>query len=78
MSQYCQVTGKGPMSGNNVSHSNRKTRRCFKVNLHEHRYWVESLRRWIKLRVSNHGLRIIDKKGIEAVIANLKARGEAF
>ena len=78
MSQYCQVTGKKPMFGNNISHSNRKTRRCFNLNLHEHRYWVESLRRWVKLRVSNHGLRIIDKKGIEAVVADLKERGEKF
>lgn len=76
MPQYCQVTGKKAMSGNNVSHSNRKTRRSFGVNLHEHRYWVESLRRWVKLRVSNHGLRIIDKKGIEAVVADLQERGE--
>ena len=76
MSRVCQVTGKGPMTGNNVSHSNRKTRRRFLPNLHTHRFWVESENRWVKLRVSTKGLRIIDKKGIDAVLTDLRARGE--
>lgn len=76
MSRICQVTGKGPMTGNNVSHSNRRTRRRFLPNLHAHRFWVESENRWVKLRVSTKGLRIIDKKGIDAVLTDLRARGE--
>jgi large subunit ribosomal protein L28 len=64
------------MSGNNVSHSNRKTRRRFLPNLHNHRFWVESENRWVRLRVSTKGLRIIDKKGIDAVLTDLRARGE--
>lgn len=76
MAQVCQVTGKRPMSGNNVSHANNKTRRRFLPNLHTHRFWVESEKRFVKLRVSNHGLRIIDKKGIEPVLAEIRARGE--
>ena len=76
MSRICQVTGKGPMTGNNVSHSNRKTRRRFLPNLHTHRFWVESEQRWVKLRVSSKGLRIIDKKGIDAVLTDMRARGE--
>ncbi|MCB1866539.1 MAG: 50S ribosomal protein L28 [Chromatiales bacterium] len=76
MSRVCQVTGKGPMSGNNVSHANNKTRRRFLPNLHEHRFWVASENRWVRLRVSSHGLRIIDKKGIDAVLAEIRARGE--
>jgi large subunit ribosomal protein L28 len=78
MSRVCQVTGKGPTTGNNVSHANNKTRRRFLPNLHEHRFWVESERRFVKLRVSAHGMRIIDKKGIDAVLAELRARGEKF
>lgn len=74
MSQVCQVTGKRPLVGNNVSHSNRKTRRRFIPNLHVRRFWVESEQRFIKLRVSSKGLRIIDKKGIETVLADIKAR----
>lgn len=75
MPQVCQVTGKRPMMGHNVSHANNKTRRRFLPNLHSRRFWVESEKRWIKLRVSNKGLRIIDKNGIDAVLADLRARG---
>ncbi len=76
MSRLCQVTGKGPMSGNNVSHAHNKTRRRFLPNLHSHRFWVESENRYVKLRVSSHGMRIIDKKGIDEVLKELRARGE--
>jgi len=76
MSRVCQVTGKKPMSGNNVSHSHRKTRRRFLPNLQTHRFWVESESRWVKLRISTKGMRIIDKKGIDTVVADLRARGE--
>ena len=76
MSRVCQVTGKGPMSGHNVSHSNIKTKRRFLPNLHTRRFWVPNENRWVRLRVSNHGLRIIDKKGIEIVLADLRERGE--
>ena len=76
MSRICQVTGKGALSGNNVSHANNKTRRRWLPNLHERRFWVPSENRWISLRVSSHGLRTIDKKGIEVVIAELRGRGE--
>lgn len=78
MSRICQVTGKGPLTGNNVSHANNKTRRRFLPNLHTHRIWVESEKRWVKLRVSQQGLRIIDRKGIDDVLATLRARGEKF
>jgi len=76
MSRVCQVTGKRPISGNNVSHSNVKTRRRFLPNLHRHRFWVESENRWVRLRVSTKGLRIIDKKGIDAVLTDMRSRGE--
>lgn len=76
MSKVCQVTGKRPLAGNNVSHSNRKTRRRFLPNLHYHRFWVESEDRWVRLRVSTKGMRIIDKKGIDAVLSEIRARGE--
>ena len=76
MARVCQVTGKRPMSGNNVSHAHNKTRRRFLPNLHPHRFWVESENCWVKLRISNHGLRIIDKKGIDTVLAEIRARGE--
>ena len=75
MSRVCQVTGKKPMSGNNVSHANNKTKRRFLPNLHERRFWVESENRWVKLRVSSKGLRIIDKLGIDQVLTNVRARG---
>jgi large subunit ribosomal protein L28 len=76
MSRVCQVTGKSPMSGNNVSHAHNKTRRRFLPNLHSHRFWVESEKRFVKLRVSTHGMRIIDKKGIDVVLKDIRARGE--
>ena len=76
MSQVCQVTGKRPMTGNNVSHAHNKTRRRFSPNLHTHRFWVESESRFVRLRVSSKGLRIIDKLGIDAVLADLRSRGE--
>lgn len=76
MSQVCQVTGKRPVTGNNVSHSQRKTRRRFVPNLHSHRFWVESEKRFVKLRISSKGMRIIDKKGIDQVLTELRARGE--
>ncbi|HRF61495.1 MAG TPA: 50S ribosomal protein L28 [Candidatus Competibacter sp.] len=75
MSRVCQVTGKRPITGNNVSHANNKTRRRFLPNLHTHRFWVESERRFVSLRVSSHGMRIIDKRGIDAVLADLRAQG---
>lgn len=76
MSRVCQVTGKSPMSGNNVSHAHNKTRRRFLPNLHTHRFWVDSEKRFVKLRVSSKGMRIIDKKGIDTVLADLRGRGE--
>lgn len=75
MSRVCQVTGKHPMSGNKVSHANNKTRRRFLPNLHYRRFWLPSEQRYIRLRVSAHGLRIIDKKGIEIVVGELRAHG---
>jgi len=76
MSRICQVTGKRPITGNNVSHSKIRSKRRFLPNLHSHRFWVESENRWVKLRVSTKGLRIIDKKGIDVVLSDLRARGE--
>ena len=76
MAKVCQITGKRPTVGNNVSHSHRKTRRRFLPNLHTHCFWVESENRFVKLRVSTAGMRIIDKNGIESVLADLRARGE--
>ncbi len=76
MARVCQVTGKKPQTGHHVSHANNKTKRRFLPNLHARRFWIESEKRWISLRVSNAGLRIIDKKGIEAVLAELRERGE--
>jgi len=76
MSRVCQVTGKRPVSGNNVSHANNKTRRRFLPNLQTHRFWVEGENRWVRLRVSAKGMRIIDKRGIDKVLAELRARGE--
>ncbi|ASK35966.1 50S ribosomal protein L28 [Alloalcanivorax mobilis] len=75
MSKICQVTGKRPVTGNNVSHSNIKTKRRFEPNLHYHRFWVESEKRFVRLRVSSKGMRIIDKKGIDTVLADIRARG---
>jgi len=76
MARVCQVTGKRPQKGNHVSHANNKTRRRFFPNLQYRRFWVESEKRWIRLRLSQKGLRTIDKKGIEVVLAELRARGE--
>jgi large subunit ribosomal protein L28 len=75
MARKCQVTGKAPMVGNNVSHANNKTKRRFLPNLQNRRIWVESENRWVRLRVSNAGLRLIDKNGIDTVLASLRARG---
>ena len=76
MSRVCQVTGKGPMVGNKVSHANNRTRRRFLPNLHTQRFWLEGEKRFVRLKVSHHGLRIINKLGIEQVISNLRAKGE--
>ncbi|MFB0963927.1 MAG: 50S ribosomal protein L28 [Pseudomonas sp.] len=75
MSKVCQVTGKGPVTGNNVSHANNKTRRRFLPNLQHHRFWVESENRFVRLRLSAKGMRVIDKRGIDTVLAELRARG---
>ena len=76
MARVCQVTGKRPLTGNHVSHAKNRTRRRFLPNLHRHRFWVESEQRFVRLRVSGKGMRIIDKKGIDAVLGDLRARGE--
>ncbi|WP_432455390.1 MULTISPECIES: 50S ribosomal protein L28 [unclassified Agarivorans] len=76
MSRVCQVTGKKPAVGNNVSHAKNRTRRRFLPNLQSHRFWVESEKRFVKLRVSTKGMRIIDKKGIDAILAEMRGRGE--
>ena len=76
MAKVCQVTGKKPMVGNNVSHANNKTKRRFLPNLQNRRFWVESENRWISLRLTNAVLRVIDKNGIDAVLSDLRARGE--
>ena len=75
MSKICQVTGKRPMSGNNVSHAHNTTRRRFLPNLHSHRFWVESEKRFVRLRLSAKGMRIIDKLGIDSVLADIRGRG---
>jgi large subunit ribosomal protein L28 len=77
MARVCDVTGKGPMVGNNVSHANNKTKRRFLPNLQYRRFWVESENRWVRLRVSSAALRLIDKNGIDAVLADLRERGQA-
>lgn len=74
MANVCEVTGKGPMAGNNVSHSLRRTKRRFYPNLHKRRFWLPSEQRYVTLKVSNHGLRIIDKKGIELIWKEIKQR----
>ena len=76
MARVCQVTGKAPMVGNNVSHANNRTKRRLLPNLQNRRFWVEGENRWVSLRLTNAGLRLIDKNGIEAVLADLRARGE--
>ncbi len=75
MSRVCQVTGKGPVSGNNVSHANNKSKRRFLPNLQHHRFWVESENRFVRLRTSAKGMRIIDKRGIDVVLTEMRARG---
>lgn len=77
MARVCQVTGKAPMVGNNVSHANNKTKRRFLPNLHYRRFWVESEKRWVRLRISTAGLRLIDKQGIDLVLSGMRARGES-
>jgi len=76
MARVCQVTGKAPMVGNNVSHANNRTKRRFLPNLQQRRFWVETENRWISLRLTNAALRTIDKNGIDAVLAEMRARGE--
>ncbi|MBC7602284.1 MAG: 50S ribosomal protein L28 [Ramlibacter sp.] len=76
MARVCQVTGKGPMVGNNVSHANNKTKRRFLPNLQYRRFWVEAENRWVRLRITSAALRLIDKVGIEKVLVDLRARGE--
>ena len=76
MARVCQVTGKRPVTGNNVSHANNRTKRVFKPNIHDRRFWVESENRWVRLRLSHKGLRIIDKKGSDTVLKELRAQGQ--
>jgi large subunit ribosomal protein L28 len=76
MSRVCQVTGKSPLMGSNVSHSNRHTKKRFEINLRAKRFWVEDEKRWVTLRVSARGMRMIDKLGLGTVLAQLRARGE--
>ncbi len=76
MARVCQVTGKGPMVGNTVSHANNRTKRRFLPNLHYRRFWLETENRWVRLRISNAALRLIDKVGIDQIVADLRARGE--
>src|SRR5262245_4998994 len=75
MWKVCQITGKRPLSGNNVSHANNKKRRRFLPNLHTQRFWLESEKRWVSLRVSGNGLRTIEKRGVEAIVSELRAQG---
>ncbi len=76
MSRVCQITGKRPITGNTVSHANNKRRRRFLPNLHTQRFWLEGEKRWVSLRLSTNGMRTIEKKGLDAVLAELRARGE--
>ena len=75
MSKVCQVTGKRPMTGNNVSHAQNKNKRRFMPNLRFHRFWVDSENRYVRLRVSSKGMKIIDKKGIDEVLKDVRASG---
>lgn len=75
MSRVCIVTGKKPVTGNNVSHAHNKTKRRFSPNIHTHRFWVESEKRFVKLRLSTKGMRIIDKLGIDVVLADIRSKG---
>ena len=76
MSRVCQITGKHPVVGNNVSHANNRTKRRFLPNLQHHRFWVESENRWVSMRITNNALRTIDKNGIDAVLADMRAAGQ--
>ena len=76
MARVCQVTGKAPMTGNNISHANNKTKRRFLPNLQRCRFWVETENRWVSLRLTNAALRTIDKNGIDAVLTDMRARGD--
>ena len=76
MSKVCQVTGKKPLKGNSVSHAKNRTKRKFEPNLHKHKFWIESEKRYVSLNVSAKGMRVIDKKGIEQVLSEIRARGE--
>ena len=76
MSKVCQVTGKKPLKGNSVSHAKNRTKRKFEPNLHKHKFWIESEKRYVSLNVSAKGMRIIDKKGIEQVLSEIRARGK--
>lgn len=76
MARVCQVTGKRPMSGHNVSHANNKSKRRFLPNLQSRRFWLESENRWIRMRLTNAALRTIDKNGLDSVLADMRARGE--
>jgi len=76
MARVCQVTGKAPIYGNNISHANNKTKRRFLPNLQRRRFWVESENRWVSMRLTNAALRTIDKNGIDAVLSEMRARGE--
>ena len=75
MSRVCMITGKRPVAGNNVSHAKNKTRRRFLSNLHWHRFWVESENKFVRLRISSKGMRIVDKKGIDSVLVDVRANG---
>ena len=77
MARVCQVTGKKPIVGNHVSHANNKTKRRYLPNLQYRKFWVESENRWVKMRLTNAGLRLIDKKGIDVILVEMRARGEA-
>lgn len=76
MARVCQVTGKRTLFGNNVSHAHNKTKRKFFPNLHNRRFWVESENRWVRLRISTSGIRMIDKKGIDVILSDIRSRGE--
>ncbi len=76
MARVCEVTGKRPIKGNNVSHANNRTRRQFLPNLQSRRFWLEDEKRWVRLRVSHAGLRTIDKKGLDVVLAEIRTRGD--
>ena len=76
MSRVCQVTGKSPLMGSNVSHSNRHTKKRFEINLRSKRFWLEDEKRWITLRISARGMRVIDRLGLATVVSQIRARGE--